>query len=261
MKRRTFLPLIPAALLAACGPKKERNELIVGMEMEYPPFEFKNKEGKPDGVEVRMAEELAKYLGKPLKLEEYAFDGLIPALQSGQIDLILSGMTATDERRKSIDFSDPYVRTAIAMMVQKNSQIKSVEDLKKPGAKVAVKTATTGETYARSFMPREAVSNFDAEVACVMEVSQGRADAFIYDQLSLYKRAKENASTVKAILTPIREEEWGIGIKKGNDELRNKVNAFIKEFREKGGLNKLADQYLVEERKMLQEMGYPFIFH
>jgi polar amino acid transport system substrate-binding protein len=78
--------------------------------------------------------------------------------------------------------------------------------------------------------------------------------------LSIYGHAEKNASTTRAILTPIREEAWGIGVKKGNDELRSKVNAFIKEFREKGGLTKLADKYLVKERKMLEDMGAPFIF-
>ncbi len=266
MNRRTFLPIIPAALLSACGEgRKDRglptDKLIIGMEMSYPPFEFKDKENKPDGVDVRLAEELAKYLNLPLKLEEYSFDGLIPALKSGEIDAVISAMTATDFRRKSIDFSDAYVHTAIAMLVQKNSQVKSVEDLKKPGAKVAAKIATTGETYAREFLPQAALSVYDDEVNCVIEVSQGRADAFIYDQLSIYGHAKKNETTTKAILTPIREEEWAVGIKKGNDALRTKVNAFIKEFRDKGGLNKLADKYLVEERKLLQDMGAPFIFH
>ncbi len=260
MNRRTFLPLLPAGFLAACSREKTP-QLTVGMEMSYPPFEFKNEKSEPDGVDVRIAEALAQYLKLPLKLEEYSFDGLIPALQAGQIDLVISAMTATDFRRKSIDFSDAYVHTAIAMLVQKNSQIKSVEDLKKPGAKVAAKIATTGESYAREFLPQAALSVYDDEVNCVLEVGQGRADAFIYDQLSIYGHAKKNASTTKAILTPIREEDWAVGIKKGNDSLRLKVNAFIKEFRDKGELEKLADKYLVEERKMLQDMGAPFIFH
>lgn len=259
MNRRTFLPLLPAALLAACK-RESTPKLTVGMEMSYPPFEFKTPNGEPDGVDVRIAEELAKYLGLPLVLENYAWDGLIPALQSSRIDLIISAMTATDERRKSIDFSDPYVYTALAMLVQKNSPIKSVEDLKKPGAKVTAKIGTTGESYTREALPGAALSVLDDEVACVLEVGQGRADAFIYDQLSIYGHAEKNASTTRAILTPIRDEAWGIGIRKGNDDLRNKVNAFIKDFREKGGLTKLADKYLVKERKLLEEMGAPFIF-
>ncbi len=258
MKRRAFLPLIPAAFLPSCG--KEPPSLKVGMEVDYPPFEFLDASGEPDGVEVHMAKALAKYLGLPLKLENYSFEGLIPALESGKIDVIISAMTATDERRKSIDFSDPYVRTAIAMLVHKDSKITSVEDLKKPGIHVAVKIGTTGESYTLQHLPEAKCQRFDKEVGCILDVENGKSDAFIYDQLSLYKAAK-NSDKVKAILKPIREEEWGIGIKQKNDALRTKVNAFIKQFRESGELNKLADEYLVEERKMLQEMGYPFIFH
>jgi len=259
MNRRTFLPLLSAGLLASC--KREKTpKLTVGMEMSYPPFEFKTPSGEPDGVDVRIAEALAQHIGLPLVLENYAFDGLIPALKSGKIDLIISAMTATDKRRESIDFSDPYVYTALAMLVHKNSPIKSVEDLKKPGARVTAKIGTTGESYTREALPGATLSVLDDEIACVLEVGQGRADAFIYDQLSIYGHAEKNADTTRAILTPIREEAWGIGIKKGNDELRNKVNAFIKDFREKGGLTKLADKYLVKERKMLEDMGAPFIF-
>ena len=259
MTRRAFLPILPAGLLGGCK-RESTPKLIVGMEMSYPPFEFKTPSGEPDGVDVRIAEALAQYVRLPLVLENYAFDGLIPALQSGKIDLIISAMTATDARRKSIDFSDPYVYTALAMLVQKNSPIKSVEDLKKPGAKVTAKIGTTGESYTREALPGAALSVLDDEIACVLEVGQGRADAFIYDQLSIYGHAEKNAATTRAILTPIRDEAWGIGIKKGNDELRNKVNAFIKDFRENGGLTKLADRYLVKERKLLEGMGAPFIF-
>lgn len=260
MNRRTFLPLIPAGFLAACSGDTGPKPLVVGMDMTYPPFEFKNEQGEPDGVDVRIAEALAKYLGRELKLEAYAFDGLIEALKAGKVDVVISAMTATDERRKSIDFSDPYVSTALAMLVQKGSPVTSVEDLKKPGAKVTAKIGTTGESFTREVLPAAGLTVLDDEIACVLEVAQGRADAFIYDQLSIHGHAQKNAGTTRAILTPIRDEAWGIGIRKGNDELRLRVNAFIKEFRESGGLTKLADQYLVKERKLLEDMGAPFIF-
>jgi len=265
MNRRAFLPFIPAAFLPACskespGAGGSRKKLIVGMDMTYPPFEFKNEKGEPDGVDVKIAEALAESLGMELKLEAYAFDGLIEALKAGKVDIVISAMTATDERRKSIDFSDPYVFTALAMLVQKESPIKSLEDLKKPGVRIIAKIGTTGESFTREALPQAALTLRDDEVVCVKEVGNGAADAFIYDQLSIYNHAKNNAEKTRAILTPIREESWGIGIKKGNDELRGRVNAFIKEFRDKGGLAKLADKYLVEERKLLEGMGAPFIF-
>ncbi|RYD38379.1 MAG: transporter substrate-binding domain-containing protein [Verrucomicrobiaceae bacterium] len=260
MNRRHALALLSAAAapLAACSPKKD-NSLVVGMDMTYPPFEFKNEKGEPDGVDVRMAEDLAKYLGRPLKLESYAFEGLIPALQAEKIDLIISGMTQNETRKKSIDFSDPYAFTALAMLVAKDSSIQSIDDVKKPGSRIAAKIGTTGESWARANLPEAKVTALESEAICALEVAQGRADAFLYDQLSIFRYYKSNPSTTRAILKPFVEESWSIGIRQGNEELKSKVNAFLKHYRESGAFAKLGDTYLTEERKLLEEMGQPFI--
>ncbi len=265
MKKRTLLlALLTCAGLCGCGKpagtaKGPGDPLVIGMDMTYPPFEFKNEKGEPDGVDVRMAEELAKKLGRPLQLESYAFDGLIPALQSGKIDLIISGMTADEERAQSIDFSDPYAFTGLAILVAKDSPIQSIADLKKPGSRIAAKLGTTGEKWARKNLPGAVVNALDGEATCALEVAQGRADAFLYDQLSIYKYCQANAATTRAILEPFVEEAWAIGIRKGNDALRAEVNAFLKEFHDSGGLARLGDIYLSEEKKLLKEMGQPFI--
>jgi polar amino acid transport system substrate-binding protein len=264
MKRKRLLGLLLGVglSLSGCGqPSAESGgagkPLVVGMDMTYPPFEFKNEQGEPDGVDVRMAEELAAKLGRPLKLESYAFDGLIPALQSGKIDLIISGMTANEERAQSIDFSDPYA--GLAMLVAKDSVIQGVDDLKKPGIRITAKLGTTGETWARANLPGATVSALDGEATCALEVAQGRADAFLYDQLSIFKYCQANAATTRAILKPFVEESWAIGIRKGNDTLRKEVNAFLDAFRKSGAFSRLGDRYLSEEKKMLEEMGQPFI--
>lgn len=258
MTRRQFLPIVPAALMAGCTDNTPK--FRVGMEPSYRPFEYKNEKGELDGVDVRIAEALAKYIGLPLQIDSYTFDGLIPALQQGKIDCIISAMTANDERRKSIDFSDGYVFTGIAMLVHKDAPIQSAEDLKKPGLRLTAKLATTGESYIRENLPNAKLTVLDDENNCAAEVAKNLADAFVYDQLSIHGHWKSHQETTRALLTPIREEYWAVGIRKGNDDLRNKVNAFIKDFRDKGELNKLADKYLAEERKLLQEMGVPFIF-
>ncbi len=265
MKKRTLLlGLLLSVGLCACGEKSAGvkgpgDPLVIGMDMTYPPFEFKNEKGEPDGVDVRMAEELAKKLGRPLKLESYAFDGLIPALQAGKIDLIISGMTANAERAQSIDFSQPYAFTGLAMLVAKDSAIQSVEDLKKPGIRITAKLGTTGETWARANLPGATVNALDGEATCALEVAQGRADAFLYDQLSIFKYCEANAATTRAILKPFVEESWAIGIRKGNDTLRSQVNEFLDEFRKSGAFSRLGDQYLSAEKKMLESMGQPFI--
>lgn len=264
ISRRRFL-LLAAGLLtiSGCSDKSTSSGksavLRVGMDLSYPPFEMQDKAGNPDGVGVRLAEALATHLGRPLKIVPMEFSGLIPALKTGNVDLILSSMTATDERRQSIDFSNPYAFTGLALLVRKDSDIQSIEDLKKPGRTITAKTATTGETWAIHHIPSAKRVVFEDQTACVLEVAQGRADAFIYDQLSIYQYAEENKETARGLLKPFVEESWAIGIAKGNDALLSQVNAFLDEFRKQDGFGKLGDRYLQKEKKILEAAGVPFI--
>ncbi|MEO5917684.1 MAG: transporter substrate-binding domain-containing protein [Luteolibacter sp.] len=264
LHRRRFL-ILAGCLLAATGCSEksksfEKGEpLRIGMELTYPPFEMQDKAGNPDGVGVKLAEALAKKLGRPLKIVPMDFSGLIPALKTGNIDLVISSMTATDERRQSIDFSDPYAFTGLALLVRKDSDVQSIEDLKKPGRTISAKATTTGETWALNNLPKAKRVVFEDQTACVLEVVQGRVDAFIYDQLSIYQYAQENKDTTRGLLKPFVEESWAIGIAKGHDELKTQVNAFLDEFRAEGGFGKLGDQYLKNEKKFLEDAGIPFI--
>ena len=106
-----FATIVPAA--EAVKP------LIVGMELAYPPFEMTDPQGKPSGVSVDLATDLAKSLGRPVLIQNTAFDGLIPALKTGKVDLVISSLTATAEREKSIDFSDPYVSTGLCLLLKR----------------------------------------------------------------------------------------------------------------------------------------------
>src|SRR5690606_37221798 len=109
----TVIAVFAACFLSACGEKNSDSgatkPLVVGMEMAYPPFEMRGPDNQPDGVSVRMAEDLAASLGRPLKLRDVEWNGIIPALQSGKIDVIISSMTRTPEREAVIAFSEGYV--------------------------------------------------------------------------------------------------------------------------------------------------------
>jgi polar amino acid transport system substrate-binding protein len=220
---------------------------------------MQDEKGQPDGVGVRMAEALAAHLGRPLKIVPMQFDGLIGALKTGSIDAVISSMTATDERRQSIEFSDPYAFTALAMLVGKDSNIRSVDDLKTAGRRLVVKSTTTGESWASKHLPDLPRVAFQDEPACVLEVAQGRADAFIYDQLSIYRYQRENAATTRALLNPIVEEAWAVGLRKGDTALKTQVNEFIAAFRASGGFARLGERYLADEKKLLESMNIPFI--
>jgi polar amino acid transport system permease protein len=211
-----------------------------------------------------MAEALANYLGRTLEIQNIKFDALITALKSDSIDLIISSMTATEERRKSINFSDPYVTTGLAMLVPIDSPIKSIEDLMTGKWKVVVKLGTTGESFARSELRNATIVPMKQDPVCALEVAQKKADVWIYDQLSIFHHHKRHKDTTKALLKPIREEQWAIGLRKPklgeDDSLREEVNKFLKSFRESGQFEELANIYLKEEKKLVSSMGIPFIF-
>jgi polar amino acid transport system substrate-binding protein len=230
------------------------------MELAYPPFEMTDPQGRPAGISVELARALADALGRPLRIENIPFDGLIPALKTGRIDLIISSMTATEERRQSIDFSDRYLRTGLALLVRADSDIGGIRGLDQPGRKVAVKLGTTGEKYAKDFLHHAEVIVLKEESACVLEVIQGKADAFIYDQMSVYRHWSRNRETTRALLEAFQHEDWAIGIRKGNDELREQVNAFLADFRARGGFEELGNRYLSDMKAAFAEMGYDFVF-
>lgn len=253
---RYILLLLLPLLIISCR-KPANPALRVGMEPTYPPFETQTPEGKPDGISVKIAEALAADLGRPVEIVPLKFSGLIPALKSGSIDLVISSMTATDERRKSIDFSEPYAFTGLALLVAKHSTIQSIDDLRAPGRRLAVKASTTSEGWVATNLKQATAVAFSDDAACVLEVAQGRADAFIYDQLSILRYQRKNPETTRAILKPFTEEAWAIGIAKGNTDLLAKTNTFLTRFRNEGGLTKLADRYLAEEKAALEEQGIP----
>lgn len=260
-------PLLFAAWLAGCGGSGSPAEtgspkpLVVGMEMDYPPFEMRNAQGEPDGISVRMAEELGKHLQRPVQVEAVAWDGIIPSLLTGKIDLIISSMTHTEEREKSIAFSDGYVTNGLCLLVAKDSTIQSADDLSESGLKVAVKLGTTGHTWAQAHLEGVELVVLDESSACVLEVVQGKAAAFIYDQISIYQHWKRHTETTRPILKPIRSETWAVGLRKEDTELKAQVNAFLKESREKGLFDQLAARYMAEEKKAFEDLGVPFIFH
>ena len=253
---------IAAALLFAvgCSPTTVSRPLRVGMELSYPPFEMTDADGRPTGVSVRLAEALAAQLGRDLVIENITFDGLIPALKTGKIDCIISSMTATPERAQSITFSDPYLKTGLALLIAKDSPVTAAAELDQPGRVVAVKKGTTGHQYAAQAIKQAKLLVLDKESAAVMEVAQGKADAFIYDSLSVYQNNKRHPDTTRALLKPFREETWAVGLRPGDDSLRSDVNAFLKAFREADGFEKLGDEFLPEEKAYFKDQGIPFYF-
>ncbi len=263
MSRSQLLLLICGLLavaLAGCGPRPATRDLVVGMDLSYPPFESIDATGKPSGVSVDLAHALGARLDRPVRIENIPFVGLIPALKSGKIDVVISSMTDTEERRKSIDFSEPYLFTGLALLTGKASGIRSIADVDLDGRTVAVRQGTTGEIWARGHIKNAKILSLEKEASAVLEVIQGRADAFIYDQMSVWQNWQKHPDATAAVLDPIQRESWAAGLRKGDDGLREQVNVFLDAFRAEGGFEKLGDKYLKEQKDAFRERGIPFFF-
>jgi len=255
-----FFLLVLCGLVVACSPRSASNELVVGMDLSYPPFETIDAAGQPAGVSVDLAEALAKFLNRPLRIENIPFTGLIPSLKNGRLDCIISSLTETPERQESIAFSDPYLTIGLAMLVGKDSEITSLAELDVPGKTLVIRQGTTGQEWARQTIRQATVVALEKENAAVLEVIQGKADAFVYDQMSIWQNARKNPKTTRAVLTPLKKESWAVGLRQDDTVLREQVNAFLETFRQEGGFEKLGDKYLKDQKEAFQQKGISFYF-
>lgn len=255
--RCLFLALVCLSFVPGCS---REDVLVIGLDATYPPFEFVDTQGRITGVSVAIGDEIGKTTGKKVTYRNMNFDGLIPALQSGQIDLIISSVTASEQRRQSIDFSEPYVKTGLSILAAKNSPVQSAADLKAPGRKLAVRIATTGEQWCRAELPEAQLVALDTDAACVLEVVNGTVDAWVYDQVSVMNYHAQHPERTRALLAPLRQESWAVALKKGNEGLKAQVNESIRRMKAEGAFARLADQYLAKERDLMKSQNLPFVF-
>jgi len=211
-------------------------------------------------VSVDLARDMGQSLGREVQIQNIPFDGLILSLQTHKIDLIISSMTETAERAGTIAFSEPYLTTGLCLLVGKNSPIQNMAEADQSGRILVVKKGTTGHVYATDKVRNARVLVLDREAACVLEVVQGKADAFIYDQISTYENWRRNADTTRPLLQPFQQESWAIGLRQGDAELRRQVNQFLQDYKAHGGFEKLGDRYLSEQKAAFKKLGYPFYF-
>lgn len=256
--------------LAGCGAQNASTNsgnnsndktLTVAMELAYPPFETKDDAGNPAGIAVDFMQDFANQYGYDMVVENTAWDGLIPSLQTDKADCVISSMTITDERKEAVDFSDPYAMAQLAILANKDSGISNAEDLNQAGKKVAVKTGSTGDVYATKNLGNAEIVRLADESACVTEVVQGKADGFLYDQLTIYRNNLANPDTTEAVFIPFQDaESWGIAVKKGDTELLDQLNEFIAQSKTDGEFDRLTEKYLSEEKKAFDEHSFKWFF-
>ena len=214
----------------------KRNKLIVGMEIGFFPFEYAGTDGQPVGFDVELAKIAAGELGVPVEIKDMEFSGLIPALQSGKIDVIISGMSRTPARAITVSFTEPYFEAGLCALIsnKRAPEVSEIGQLNAEGRILAVKLGTTGDIAATRIFPKAQVKRFKEETACVLEVVSGRADAFIYDQLSIGRHLAQNPQTTHAILKPFAYEPYAIAIRSGDFDFLNWLNIFLETIKADG---------------------------
>ncbi len=225
---------------------KERGYLVVGTSADFPPFEFVAENGTIMGFDIDIAKEIAKKLGVELKVVDMDFDALIPALQDGKIDLIIAGMSITEERKKVVDFSEPYFEADQAILVRADSEIASLDDLK--GKKVGVQSGTTGEDWAvtnlveAGITSEENLYSYDKFIAAVEALRIGHLDAVVMDA-PVAKTFVKKYPELKIAFIVKTGEVYGIAVRKGEAELLDLINEVLKELKETGKLDKLVEKW------------------
>lgn len=210
----------------------KRKKLIVGTSAGYYPFHMKDKKGNFIGYDIDTAKAIAQTLKVDIEFKYFTFDGLIPALQAGQVDIIIAGMTIRGDRALSVSFSEPYFSTGQVLMVPKEDSVtKEWKDLDLPGKKIAVPIGTTGALLAKQLFKKASVLDFDEITTAAMAVMQGRADGLIYDEPGIRTYELMYPKKVRGIFKLISNEHLGIAIRKNDLETVQWLNSFITSYK------------------------------
>ena len=217
--------------------------LRMGTNATFPPYESVDDNNNVVGIDADIAAAVAEKLGMQLEITNMEFDSLIPALNADQIDIVLAGMTITEERKESVDFSDSYATGIQSIIVPENSDIASPDDL--AGKKVGVQTGTTGDIYCTDDLGEECVQRFESGVVATQALVNGQIDAVVIDNepAKAYVAANEG---LKIVETAYAVEDYAAAINKGNTELMDKVNGALKELKDEGKLDEIIKTYIHE---------------
>lgn len=237
------------SVFAGCGDAKKEaagsgeKVLRVGSSADFAPFEFQDVEGKEyAGFDMDLIRAVGKEMGYKVEIQNINFDGLIPSLETGNIDAIISGMSITDERKNKVVFSKPYYQSGLTIVVKGDNQaIQSFSDL--AGKKIAVQIGTTGATEAKK-IPNAEVKEFNSSADTFIELKAGGVDAVVNDRpVNDYYIVKSNEKNVKSLPDVLSAEDYGIALSKKNAELAKKVDAALDKLKENGEYNKIYEKW------------------
>ena len=230
-----------------------RGQLLVGLEAGYQPFEMQDEKGNIVGFDVDMAYEMGKAIfgeggEKKVKLINTAWEGIIPALMTGKFDIIMSGMTILQSRNLKVNFCEPYYYIGQCLLINKKNadKYKSYKDLNKKGVIVTSKLGVTGAFTAEKMMPNADLRLFKTEGEGALQVANGVADAFIYDEPQVRVFAAKYKDTTVGLFDPITYEPLAWAINKGDPDFMNWLNNFLRQVRGDGRWDQFKQKWFVD---------------
>ena len=222
----------------------EPGKLIMSTNAAFPPYEMTTDSGEFEGIDIETAQAIADKLGLELQIDDMDFDAALLAVQQGKADMVMAGVTVTDERQNVMDFTDSYATGIQSIIVKEDSDIASVDDL--AGKKIGTQRGTTGYLYCSDDFGDENVVAYDNGLTAVQMLNNGQVDCVVIDNAPDKEFIAAN-SGLKLLDTAYVEESYAIGVGKGNTELKDAINTALEELKADGTLQAIVGKYITAE--------------
>ena len=219
-------------------------KLTMSTNAAFPPYEMTADDGSFEGIDIDVAAAIADKLGLELQIDDMDFDAALLATQNGKSDMVMAGVTVTDERQKVMDFSDTYAEGIQSIIVPEDSDIASVDDL--AGKTIGTQRGTTGYIYCTDDFGEDSVVAYDNGLTAVQALNNGQVDAVVIDNAPAKEFVAANTG-LKILDTAYAQEDYAIGVAKGNTELLNAINGALEELQADGTLQSIVDKYIKAE--------------
>ena len=221
----------------------EAGKLTMATNATFPPYEMTTDAGTIEGIDVDTAKAIAEKLGLELQVDDMEFDAALLSVQQGKADIVMAGVTVTDERKAVMDFSDSYATGIQSIIVPNDSDIASPDDLS--GKKIGTQRGTTGYIYCSDDFGEDSVVAYDSGLTAVQALNNGQVDAVVIDNAPAKEYVAANPG-LKVLDTSYAEEDYAIGMAKGSP-LEDAINNALKELKEDGTLQSIVDKYITAD--------------
>lgn len=242
-KKLIILPLI-IMLLIITGCSKKENKLVLVTEAGFAPYEY-YQDGEIVGVDIDIAKYLADSLGLELEVKDVAFDSIINEVKTGKADIGAAGISYSEERAKQVDFTINYATSKQVVIVKNDSTITNIQNLNNiKNLKVAVQLGTVADTYITDNYKSATITRQKKVLAAIQDLKTNKVDCVVLDELPAKEMLKEY-DDLKILSDPLFEDNYGMVVKKGNEELLNSVNQALEKLKNEGKI----DEYIINHTK------------